>query len=599
MTAFKNGRAALAVTAGLVGALSLGSAAIAAAPVSAYAEASTQDLTDLQNGTVTLPDGNTTLSFGHSGSMSVTPEQVAGRNGFAFSDLDYFDSLKNETVHVDSGELDYHIFKFVDTNNNHVFEKSKDHLIAGGIGDDYRVAWQNGRVENGDYVLVVFKKDAWDWTKVDYNDYAFMTFNVARKQAAKVSISYNGPSEYTGQDLSKYVEVTATTNDTGVAVDLKRGEDYDYYFVNQKGEVVDKIVDAGKYYLRLVNTKDYTLTGDHSGLIVDLKPLTLKGDADSATWDSEPGDFDGIGYVRATGMKVPGTDKLTYTGSEIAPTYQFASEPAYKKVVEKTGRTYWVLDQDKTTWVDLPAGNIDVRYVKDGKKVALKEAGDYTANVTFAGNANIYGRTFTVGLTVSKDRVFTDVASTDWFADAVYDANTKGYMTGLAGTATFDPYGSLTRGQAVQVLYNMAGGREQNDDFAHSSQAGFKSYDDVASGAWYAEAVAWAKAYGVVNGYPDGTFRAEQAVSREEFAQMLRNYAAKTQQGTDASADLSSYTDASQLGWSKDAVSWAVANKVMGQGVDWLQPGRTISRAEVAKMVTSFQPDGKLTSSIK
>ena len=45
-------------------------------------------------------------------------------------------------------------------------------------------------------------------------------------------------------------------------------------------------------------------------------------------------------------------------------------------------------------------------------------------------------------------------------------------------------------------------------------------------------------------------------------------------------------------------MSWAVANKVFGQGGDWLAPQASITRAQVAKMVTSFQPDGKLTSSI-
>ena len=102
----------------------------------------------------------------------------------------------------------------------------------------------------------------------------------------------------------------------------------------------------------------------------------------------------------------------------------------------------------------------------------------------------------------------------------------------------------------------------------------------------------------MVSGYPDGTFQPNKTVTREEFAKMLQNYAAKSSQGTDASADLSVYKDAGKLGWSRDAVTWAVANKAMGQDTDELRPQDNIKRSEVAKMSVSFQTQGKLDGKI-
>ena len=618
MTAFKNGRAALAVTAGLVGALSLGSAAIAAAPVAAYAEHTVEfqgwnNLSTAKDGTVYAPDGKTALTLRNSGSIVLSPEAVAKNNtSFSIQSFTYYSSNSNDPTDVPADKLDFDVFTYTDVDGNGKYDAGTDNL---NTAKDYSYAWQQGEnVENGRYVLVVYPKtDATTavsgpiaWDKADKSKAAYISFQVAQAPKMRLEVKYTGPNEYTGLDQSEYVSVTAWKDGASPVVELKKGEDYDYYFVNEDtNQVVDKIVDAGTYRV-VVSSSKYVLANP-SEQTFTVRKLDLRGDAFAAAtkWSfksnsTKPGVYAGLGFVRAKANFAPNTNDLAYTGSVIEPSYQFAAKCAYKAAdTDGDGKAdAWVLDADKTTWVDLDPADYKAYYSREGKAVDLKGKGDYAVSLVHQGNSDIKGETLSLAVTVSGERTYTDVDANAWYSDAVTKARDLKYMTGIAGTNTFDPEGSLTRGQAVQVLYNMAGGREQNDDFFHSSQEGFASYDDVASGAWYAEAVAWAKAYGVVNGYPDGTFRAEQAVSREEFAQMLRNYAAKTQQGTDASADLSSYTDASQLGWSKDAVSWAVANKVMGQGVDWLQPGRTISRAEVAKMVTSFQPDGKLTSSI-
>lgn len=46
-------------------------------------------------------------------------------------------------------------------------------------------------------------------------------------------------------------------------------------------------------------------------------------------------------------------------------------------------------------------------------------------------------------------------------------------------------------------------------------------FADVAKGQWYADGVAWASANGVVSGYPDGSFRPNDTITREQMAAIL------------------------------------------------------------------------------
>ena len=58
---------------------------------------------------------------------------------------------------------------------------------------------------------------------------------------------------------------------------------------------------------------------------------------------------------------------------------------------------------------------------------------------------------------------------------------------------------------------------------------------------WYKPAIAWAEQTGVVDGYEDGTFRPDQPVTRQEFAQMLYNYAKYKDYDLTAEGDLSAF----------------------------------------------------------
>ena len=93
-----------------------------------------------------------------------------------------------------------------------------------------------------------------------------------------------------------------------------------------------------------------------------------------------------------------------------------------------------------------------------------------------------------------------------------------------------------------------------------------------------------------MNGYADGTFKADQPVTREEFACMLANYAQKvgTVEASDGSA-LAALPDAGQVSaYATESVAWAVDQKIMGNG-GVVNPGAKISRAEAAAMTVNYK----------
>ena len=179
----------------------------------------------------------------------------------------------------------------------------------------------------------------------------------------------------------------------------------------------------------------------------------------------------------------------------------------------------------------------------------------------------------------SHDLPFTDVAQGAWYESAVGYAYTHDIMEGTSDT-TFVPDKSLTRAEAVQVLYNLEGqptvsNRSTFPDLVHD---------------WYKPAIAWAEQTGVVDGYEDGTFRPDQPVTRQEFAQMLYNYAKYKDYDLPAEGDLSTFPDGNKVQeWAVPAMSWANGNQLInGHDDGTLEPGGTATRAQAASILTRF-----------
>ena len=177
--------------------------------------------------------------------------------------------------------------------------------------------------------------------------------------------------------------------------------------------------------------------------------------------------------------------------------------------------------------------------------------------------------------TVPVSEIFIDIAPDAWYKDAVQYAYDNGLMTGVSATE-FAPEATTTRAMIVSILARLEG-------VESAEAAGFADVSDE----WYATVVNWAANVGVVNGYEDNTFRPNTAITREQLAAMLMNYAAYKGEDVSARADLSAYSDAATISsWANDVMSWSVAEGLIsGMTADTLQPQGSATRAQVAAIL--------------
>lgn len=217
--------------------------------------------------------------------------------------------------------------------------------------------------------------------------------------------------------------------------------------------------------------------------------------------------------------------------------------------------------------------------------VTVKRPNGSTVPVTGQGNGKY---TFTMpsgGITVDvtfipEDWPFVDVTEDKWYYDAVAYVYQQGIMVGMSET-TFEPNTTVNRAQVVQMLYNLEGQPQVSGD---------SGFSDIRDDQWYAKAVAWASANDVVAGYEDGTFRPTRAVTREEFAQILYNYAKFKGYDLSASADLGKFPDSGQVSsWAETALGWANGNGLInGHDDGRLDPKGSTIRAQAASILMNF-----------
>ena len=118
------------------------------------------------------------------------------------------------------------------------------------------------------------------------------------------------------------------------------------------------------------------------------------------------------------------------------------------------------------------------------------------------------------------------------------------------------------------------------------------SFTDVASGAYYANAVAWANANGIVSGYGNGKFGPNDKVTREQLAAILYRYAQYKKYDVSVGEDtnIMDFDDVRQISsYAVPAIQWACGAGVMsGKSTYTLDPKGDATRAEVAAMLMRF-----------
>ena len=154
----------------------------------------------------------------------------------------------------------------------------------------------------------------------------------------------------------------------------------------------------------------------------------------------------------------------------------------------------------------------------------------------------------------------------------------------MSGTSadTFSPETATTRGMIVTILYRLEGEPEISGSCA---------FDDVKSGWYYENAIAWAAANGIVSGYDNGLFGPDDAITREQLATILYRYA--QYKGLDVSVgedtNILSYNDALDISeYAVPAMQWLCGEGIMSGSDGNLMPMGNATRAQVAAFLHRF-----------
>ena len=299
----------------------------------------------------------------------------------------------------------------------------------------------------------------------------------------------------------------------------------------------------GKYTAALPNeTKDYTFKADYTGTNLYnnasdtcVVSVTYKGSSHHSSSSSSSSTSNTVSASTASNGKVSLDKSTAKKGNTVTVTV--TPDAGYQL--------------DKLTVTDAKGKTVDVTKKSDGKYTFTMPDSKVTITPTFSKIEDVKP---------SKNG-FDDVASSDWFADAVQYVTDKGLMNGTDDNQ-FSPNASTTRGMLMTVLARYAG-------------------EDTTGGAtWYEKGMEWAKAKGV----SDGT-NPNANITREQLVTMLYRYAGSPK----ADGKLDSFSDAASVStYAADAMQWAVANGIVNGSNGKLNPQNNATRAEVAAILMRF-----------
>ncbi|MGX8719474.1 MAG: S-layer homology domain-containing protein [Eubacteriales bacterium] len=177
---------------------------------------------------------------------------------------------------------------------------------------------------------------------------------------------------------------------------------------------------------------------------------------------------------------------------------------------------------------------------------------------------------------------FTDLNKSSWYHDGVHWALESNVMHGY-GNGKFGPGDVTSRAMMAQILWNMEGKPVVNYAM---------SYTDVDGEAWYAEAVRWATAQGIMTGYGHSKFGPNDDMTREQLVTIMYRYAQMKKADVSISEDTNilSYDDAFDVSeWAIPAMQWAVGDGIVkGTSASTLSPKNNASRSEIATIVMRY-----------
>ena len=228
---------------------------------------------------------------------------------------------------------------------------------------------------------------------------------------------------------------------------------------------------------------------------------------------------------------------------------------------------------DKVTVTDADGKPVEVTKNVNGTYSFTQPSGRVTITVTFKVLTALSECPRDASCPMSG---YTDLNMGEWYHDGIHYCLDEGLMDGV-DAGMFAPNATTSRAMIVTILWRLQGSPEVEAT---------ETFTDVSPDAWYAKAIAWAVAEGVADGYGEGLFGPNDAITREQLAAMLWRYAARPE----SEGGLSAFADGAETSaWAQQAVSWAVSlGLINGVDSDRLDPKGQATRAQTATILMRF-----------
>ena len=290
--------------------------------------------------------------------------------------------------------------------------------------------------------------------------------------------------------LDEYAEISFDKNEA------KKGAPATKTVEVKLNDVNEKVLESGFYVREVLEDKVDKVVYDRNAVHGFLVPFPLI--SAYADTDREPITVDREAYVVSTQVyENAGAFWAAWVTDELDENYNvFSFTNTYKTVRTEPVKVGPQLNRDD-----------HVAYIMGYPDGTVQPEGQ----ITRAEACTIFFRLLTDSSRdyyFSKTNDYTDVNAGDWFNNAISTLSNAGIVTGY-NDGTFRPNQPITRGEMAKIIANFA-----------NLNKGTKSFTDL-SGHWSKSYVELAAGNGWIAGYPDGSFRPDQKITRAETVTMI------------------------------------------------------------------------------
>ena len=274
-------------------------------------------------------------------------------------------------------------------------------------------------------------------------------------------------------------------------------------------------------------------------------------------WTYTPTPADAANYTTLTGTITPYV--VSYSGGSYTPSYSITVDKTENGTITVSPKS--ASKGDTVTITVKPDKGYELEMLKaldkDGDALKLTEKnGKYTFKMP-SGKVTVKG-SFVEEAPV---QIFKDVPTDAYYYEAVKWAAEKG-VTGGVGNGLFAPNQPCTRAQIVTFLWRAAGSPEPKT---------MSSFADVPADAFYAKAVAWAVENGITGGTGDGKFSPDATCTRAQSVTFLYRAAGSPKVSSSAEfgdvATNAYYADA--VAWAaKNGITGGIGGGLFGSNND-------------------------------